>query len=253
VFSAPSDVSLSRKSISRGQEEDYSGRVAVHVDGDRSDVVVDMNSALSIEGTVVIEGGRRPRRLTVTAEPASASPLLSGPLSAPMAEGSTRFQIHGLRPGEYFLRLASDEPLTITSIVVGGREQALRPFELSSTSVSDVTVAASDRVTAISGTVRRANGALVMTASVVAFPTDSERWSGYGFAPPWIGTAASVAGERYEIVGLPRGDYYVLAFDPTRDEAWRNPRFFSLALPRAVRTSLEAGQRITLDLVLPGR
>ena len=54
----------------------------------------------------------------------------------------------------------------------------------------------------------------------------------------------------FELTGLPKGDYYLVAVDPALAEAWKDPRFFPAAAGAATRVSLDWGTSLTQDLTL---
>lgn len=107
-----------------------------------------------------------------------------------------------------------------------------------------------DRGIRLSGFVRDRQGEVVSSATVIVFPVDTTLWTRFGFDPPRIKSVACFAGRGYEVIGLAKGAYYVVAVDHTQADGWQNPEFFRAARPLSTRVSLEWGDARRQDLTL---
>lgn len=214
---------------------------------DLDDVVVQLQPAVTVRGRVVFEEGSEmpvSENFSFHAQPADGDPSRGQPSGRTDSKDPTHaFAIEGLMGGRYVL--SSFTGLGIVSINHGGRDITDTGFDASTgQDIDDVVVTLTSRRTTVAGTVFGAPA----TAAVIAFPVDPERWTNYGWDPQRLRTARSGSSGAYEIEGLPKGDYLVIAVDVAHISAWADPMFLAAAAPHATRISLDWGDKATLDL-----
>lgn len=232
-----------------GQAADVWGRVAVDVSGQsRDDVVLPLNRAVTINARIVLAEGATPPvggRFLMQAQPANGDPSMGQPGGAPERDDPTlAFSIGGLLGGTYLLR--NFNGLAVVSAMWNGRDLSDIGFDAAAGhDFNDVVVTLTDREASLQG---RVSGNPGSTAAVLAFPASPELWTNYGWEPARIQTARTATDGSFSLTDLPKGDYFVIAVDVAKLEAWADPAFLRAASSRATRVSLEWGQERTVNL-----
>jgi len=249
--------------------------------GDTANVVVTLQAAFTLNGRFVYDGSTRlvavtaatgavggrstelgveftpmprpDRAPVVTLEPADGAPYLGVPSSNPFADDipEDRFVVEGLRDGDYVLRAPSgNAQFSVKSIVIDGVDYTHQPFDASALDAGhEAVLTLTNQVNVVSGVVRGAAGAPV-DAAVIAFPVERDQWRRYGFSPVRIMAAPVAAVDGYSLRGLPAGEYFLIAVEPTDVTAWQDPAFLDRAAGRARRLTLGWGQEQVIDLPL---
>ena len=101
-----------------------------------------------------------------------------------------------------------------------------------------------DRQTQISGTVTTQQGAAVTDYTVLAFPVDETLWRPQS---RHIMTARPDQNGKFQLRGLPPGDYYVAAIDPVTPGEWFDPGFLDQHRVGAARVAIGEGDVKTQD------
>ncbi|HEX5070250.1 MAG TPA: carboxypeptidase-like regulatory domain-containing protein [Vicinamibacterales bacterium] len=223
---------------------------------DLSGVRITLRPSVNVSGEIVWDGppGQLP---SVLIEPADGEPWLyptRTTLGGPLA--TRQFSMTGLRAGEYVIRptyygadaFSTAPSATVVRIVANGQDVTTRTIDTTSGDISGVVVTMTTRATRISGSVRDVTEPGRQT-SVIAFPVEKRQWSRYGFTPLTI-KAASFAGPRYTLTGLPPGEYFVVAVDAASGGAWRDPAWLEAASRVATRVTLKWDEPVTIDLPL---
>src|SRR5262249_29662553 len=122
-----------------------------------------------------------------------------------------------------------------------------RPLVVDGLGVDDLDVRFTSKPTVVSGVVRDAGLRIVPDAAVVVFPEDHGLRTTFGAKPQRVRTERAVSG-RYTFLGLPPGDYFVVALDDALMDPWPDPSFLATLVPKASRISIRSGERKTLDL-----
>jgi hypothetical protein len=136
----------------------------------------------------------------------------------------------------------------LKSVIVGGQDVVDTPVDIrSGGKVSDVRLVFTDLVTEVNGTVSDERGAPFTEYTVLAFPTDAGLW---GPQARQIMTARPDQNGRYQLRGLPPGDYYLAAVDPAEQGEWFEPRFLNAHRADAAQMSLREGDIRTHDIKL---
>lgn len=173
-------------------------------------------------------------------DPASGQPDLGVPTAT---YGTGTFRIEGIRRGEYFLRSRNFSGWLVRSVVWNGQDYTHRPFDAAaSPSISEVRVTLTNRVGKISGAVKE------RAAAVILFPADPTAWTSYGLYPTMFKNGFTANDGSYSFTGLPAGDYYVLAVEPSNRMAWLEPGFFARMAGAASRLSVGWGESQTANL-----
>jgi hypothetical protein len=168
-------------------------------------------------------------------------------------DNSSTFTIDGVMPGQYFLRLRFGTAKA-EAITWEGQDYSDRPFDMTTgRDVAGVVITLTSKSSAISGTVSDGGTALTSPAAVIAFPTEPEQWSNYGFNPTRLASVLTTQAGQYRIEGLPLGEYYLLAVPAAQERAWLDPAFLAGQAARASRIRIDSSDTTiagsTLSLV----
>lgn len=230
----------------------------VTVDGaDVTNLSLTTSMGWSLEGTVVTDTGSVPdtsaSRFGVAARlvdpdtgagPGGAPP----PPPPPGAPGSGavpdsgrvredwRFNVPAVF-GAARVRAIVPDGWTVKAILHDGRDIVDTPVEMKSgETMSGVQVIVSNRVTTISGQMLDDKGAPLVDGTVIVFPDDASKWSDDS---RWVRAVRPDQQGRYQIQGLPPGDYLAVALDYVEDGAWNEAEYLD-----SIRRH---GQRLTLS------
>ena len=134
----------------------------------------------------------------------------------------------------------------VKNILQDGRDITDTPVDLrSGGDLTGVQITLTDRVTSVSGMLTDAGGSPLTDGTIIVFPADARRWfEGSRFVKA---TRPDQQG-RYQIKGLPPGDYMAVALDYTEDGAWNEPEYLESLRPRAANVTLNFAEPQTLAL-----
>jgi hypothetical protein len=249
VQSAPTGLSLLETQYGSNQNASSAqARLAIAVGTtDVSGLVVPLRAGGTMEGRIEFEmangaADAKPQyyQSSLSLDPASGQPDLGSPV-AQLSPDAFRFD--GLRSGEYFLRVRGIKGWTLKSVAWNGDDYTNRPFDGAATNAfSGVVLTLTNRVATIAGTVKE------KAAAVILFPTDQVAWSNFGFNPALIRTTFTAPDGSYRFDALPAGDYYVIAVEPGRRQAWLEAGFFARMAPLASRVAPGWGDTETANL-----
>jgi hypothetical protein len=134
----------------------------------------------------------------------------------------------------------------LKSATAGGGDIIDTPLEVTSGEpISGLRLIFTDKLSEISGKLTNAQGAAVTEHTVVAFPEDATLWRPQS---RHIMTARPDQTGRFQIRGLPAGDYYLAAVDPTEPGAWFDPAFLDQHRSSATPIRIGEGDLRTQDL-----
>jgi hypothetical protein len=204
--------------------------------------VIEIEGSASLGSAAAISSGNLPVRV----EPADGDPRLGAPWGR-LSPGLS-FEIQGLRPGRYVLRIHSSD--LVKSILWNGNDYTYRPFDTSAGDIDGVRVIITDKVAKVSGRVASVGGASVSDLIVLCFPAERGEWEGYGFSPGRMFITTVAADGTYSYSRLPSGEYYLIAVDARAGGAWRRPESLAYLATIATRVSLAWGQERRLDLAV---
>jgi CBS domain-containing protein len=237
------------RAIQQGQPAYWiSQRITVGAD-DVQDLIVTLRPALRIEGHIEFRKGSGP-------PPLMAGLMFETPFGEP---GQFAVEVtNGARPsfstvaagGQYIVRPYEMGGWFVQSVTLVGKDVTDRTIELQ-TDVTSLVVTYTDQPSKVSGTVIDARGDVSPTAIVLAFPTDRQRWAGYGASPRNLASALTTRAGVYTFDHLPPGDYNVIAIDPAEADGWQDPNRLEALANDATRLTIAANDPPrTLDLHL---
>jgi hypothetical protein len=250
IFSAPAGTSYAYAN-GEGDANWWAQQPIEVSNADVTGLVVTMRHAVSLSGRLVVQrrvadtpaepqGRNGPPVAFLMLEPADGSASLGMHTARPDPD-TLAFTISGLLPGKYIIQTLGAG--AVTSIAWNGRDYTYAPFDTSSgediTNVT-ITIDPSGKPATIAGSVpdvaTRPHG-----AAVIAFPVEPAEWTNYGFRPSRFGRAAVADNGSYHLT-VPAGEYYVVAVDGDRINAWQDPRFLQAAAASAVRVAVDWNQ-----------
>jgi len=239
----------------------------VTVDGaDVTNLSLTTSMGWALEGTVVTDTGSvpdtSPGRFGVAARlvdpdagagPGGAPP----PPPPPGAAGSGavpdsgrvredwRFSVPAVF-GAARVRAIVPEGWTVKAILHDGRDIADMPVEMKSgETMNGVQVIVSNRVTTISGQMLDDKGAPLVDGTVIVFPDDASKWSDDS---RWVRAVRPDQQGRYQIQGLPPGDYLAVALDYVEDGAWNEAEYLDSIRRLGHRLTLSDAESRSLTL-----
>lgn len=216
---------------------------------DLLDLVVDLRTALRVEGRIALRGAAGPQ----PAQPAIAGLTFETPFGEPgqFAVSARNGEFATVAAGgRYIARPYEIGGWFVRSVTLDGKDITDRTFDLQSNTTS-IVVTYTDQPSKVSGTVKDARGAASPNAVVLAFPVDPQRWVGYGKSPRNVRSVSMSTSGVYTFEHLPPGDYYVIAIDAAQADGWRDPKMLQILASRAEKLTVAAGDAArTLDLSL---
>jgi hypothetical protein len=233
-------------------DSSYWARQEVALQGrDLLDVQVELRRAAVMSGHFVWDDAAPPATsgfpAWVRLEPAAGDVSLGLLQSNPSQQGSSRFHIEGLLPGEYVLKTI--RTYYVRSISWNGQDYTYRPFGTTAgQDFSDVRVILTTQTTELSGSVQGDTGRPDDRGAVLAFPVEREQWTEYGLSPTRIASVAVTNTARYRVQNLPAGTYFAVAVPAVQMGAWKDPAFLERAASSATRFSIRWGEQKTVDL-----
>jgi hypothetical protein len=212
------------------------------IGGDLTDVVIVVSPGATLSGTVTFLPTQAgvppdPADFRIVAQP--ADPGVSGAGVNARVDKDGRFTLTGVPLGPYLLRANAPRGWSLRSVIVDGQEVIDAPLDVrSNQKIAGASLVFSDRQTDLSGTVADAQGRPVTEYTVLAFPTDAALWRPQA---RHIMTVRPDQNGRFQLRGLPAGDYYVAAIDPQQPGEWFDPRFLEELRADASRVTLSDG------------
>jgi len=210
--------------------------------GDVTDVMVTLQPAASISGTITLQNTQSPSppdvsQFRITAQGEEPSP--AGPAGSARVDRTGIFTLDGIEPGAQVLRAQAPRGWLLKSVAVDGRETIDAPFEMKpGQKLTGVNVVFTDRIAEIDGTLTDAQGAPATEYTVLAFPDDVSLWRPQSRQ---IMTSRPDQNGRFQLRGLPAGSYFVAVIDPAVQGEWFDPTFLDEQRLRAERVVLAEG------------
>jgi hypothetical protein len=178
--------------------------------------------------------------------------------------GPGDFNITGIAPGKYWVRLRNSEPVRlgsafssprdplvwrIKSVVWKGRDYSNEPLDIAEgDALDDVIVTVTNTAGELTGTVQGSGEVSRDRAMVIAFPAESAGWRNGGLWPTRMKAASVSVSGTYRISTLPAGTYYVAAIDRSHRATWQDPALLAQVAKSASRVTLTWGTNTTQDL-----
>jgi hypothetical protein len=224
-------------------------------EADLPGLTVVLSAAASISGTVTFQrtqGQQAPDAGQIRIAAPLVDAIDAGPNPVARVERAGTFTLDGVQAGSHLLRpQGAPRGWVMKSVLVNGRESIDTPIELrSGQALADVTVVFTDRLTEVNGTLKDASGAPLTEYTMLAFPQDQDLWRPQS---RHIMTTRPDQNGRYQLRGLPPGDYFLAAVDPAEQGEWFEPAYLAAHQGGAVRVSLGDGDVKTQDFTVDAR
>jgi hypothetical protein len=111
--------------------------------------------------------------------------------------------------------------------------------------LTGVQVVVSSRVTTVSGQLLDERGAPLVDGTVIVFPDDASRWSDDS---RWVRAVRPDQQGRYQIRGLPPGEYLAVAVDYVEEGSWNDPEYLESIRRHGQRLTLREAESRSLSL-----
>jgi protocatechuate 3,4-dioxygenase beta subunit len=229
----------------------------LHVEGiDVDGISLIGSSGGVVSGRVLTEDGTVPDipRLSVTVGErmiGQPSPILLGAFGPPFSEVSSdgTFSVKGV-VGRARLTVRLPQNWAVKLVLQDGHDITDAPIELASgQSLADVQVIVTDKITTVSGQLVDEKGAPITEATVIVFANDSAKWNSGRFVQA---TRPDQQG-RWQIKGLPGGDYLTVAVDYIEDGEWNDPEYLDSVrrFGRKLTLADAASEQVALRVSVP--
>jgi hypothetical protein len=243
-------IQLSQNGRGRGGEfvPPQFASLPLTIDGDISDLNISLVPGATISGTVTFQSTRSTDAPQLNQFRIVASPLDlpdMGPPSTARVEDDGSFLLVGVPAGTLWLRAQAPRGWALDSVVLSGRDTIDAPFEIrGGEKITGVNLSFTDKQSEINGTVTDMTGTPITELTVLIFPTDSTLWRPQARQ---ITTARPDQTGKFQLRGLPAGDYYLVAIDPIEQGEWFEPAFLDEHRAGATRVRLGDDEVTTQD------
>ena len=232
----------------------------IEVEGaDIENLMLTGSSGGTVSGRIVIEdGGQGPKvslmRVTISSPVRNQpNPALLGSFkdfgSAAVKDDGTFAVGHVF--GRSRIQVTLPDGWMVKSIVRDGRDISDAWLELrSGEELTGVDVTISSRVTSVAGQLMDSRSQPLQDATVLVFPSDADKWFETSRT---IRAARPDQQGRWEVKGLPAGDYLAIALDYVEDGAWNDPEYLERLRPASARVAIAEGgsQTVALKVIVP--
>ena len=204
-----------------------------------------------LSGTVIFETSASlppddVTRVRVTTQSQRSLPFAGN--SSARAKSDGTFELRNVQVGASVLRADAPEPWLLKAVYIDGQDVIDTPLEFpGGQTIEDVTLVLTDRVSELSGIVRDRQGQPLTEFTVIAFPVESALWRPQSRQ---IGVGQPDQNGRYQIRGLPPGEYYLVAVDGAEQAAWYDSLFLGSLRQSATTFHLTEGDVQSFDLEL---
>lgn len=215
----------------------------ISVDRDITDLAVTMTPAVRLTGRVVVDDkdSKAPR---VTVILRDNYPVRLPPQAYTNEDGS--FSIVA-DPGTYTVSLIGARDWYVKSALIGGRDIATTPTELS-VNPPELVVTITQKMPGMTGTVRDSAGLAAPDAMVLIFPTDRRQWGQMGLATRTFQEVRVDPTGVFTAEGLAPGEYFAVAITDAELTKPRTPEFLESAARSADRVTVVEGEMTSHDL-----
>jgi hypothetical protein len=263
---APGEYKLTIRNVTDiggGASVQEAAAVPIVISGvDIDNVTLISSSGWSIAGRVVTDTGEAltiPReRVRIVGVPLSSDNL---PLPGPGGPGpggpetgrvgdDGSFTVTGLY-GPTRLRVNLPDGWMVKAVRQDGRDISEAGLDgRGNETVGGVEVVVTNRVTTVSGQLTDDKGAPVADGTIIIFSSDAERWSEDS---RFVRSARPDQQGKYQVRGLPAGQYLAVAIDYVEEGMWNDPQYLESISRYGQRLSLgEADtQTVALKLITP--
>jgi hypothetical protein len=213
---------------------------------DVRDLVITMRPPVMVEGRIEYDSTSGP--------PAGTRAPFVVPFERPTGErGFGAELVNGAfaiaaTAGQYIVRPMEISGWVVDAVTIDGKNVTDAVIDIAAD--TSLVVRYTDRRSPVSGIVKDARGVANAGALALVFPTNPERWLGYGANPRTLRSAPTDRDGAYKFDHLPPGEYFVVAIDDAGGDNWTDPKTLALLARQASKITLVAGESKTLDLVV---
>ena len=226
---------------------------ALTVDGyDLSDLTLVLAPGATVSGSISFETTSQAppdsvTRIRVTADSLDPIPF-AGSVDA-RVENDATFQLQNVADGPRLVR-ASGVPdgWILKAVYLTGQDVIDTPIDFGSTGhVEGIELVFTDQVSQLSGVVHDGQGTPLPDFTVIAFPANETLWQPQS---RHIQASRPDQNARYQIRGLPPGEYLLAAVEVVQQGEWFDSRFLERLRSSAARLSVDEGEAKDLNLTL---
>jgi hypothetical protein len=169
----------------------------------------------------------------------------------PKVNADWSFELGGLfERGAIIANITGASDWAFKAVYLNGQDVTDEPLEFSpGASIGGVEVVITRKTTELTGTVTDDRSRPVLDATIIAFAQDSARWT---FGTRFIRTARVDQSGRYQLRGLPPGDYFVIAVQDLEPGRQSDPELLNSLSRFASRASLDEAGTMVQDLKVTG-
>jgi hypothetical protein len=216
---------------------------------DVSEVTVVVTPGATLAGAIAFQGTPSgqpdPTQVRVIAQ--AVDPASGATVNTRVGKDG-RFTLTGIPIGPVWIRAQAPRGWAVKSVIVDGHETIDSPLEVrSGQRLAGASLVFSDRQTELNGTLTDTQGRPLTEFTILAFPTDPALWRPQARQ---ILTARPDQNGRFQIRGLPAGEYFLAPIDPLQQGEWFAPAFLAQQAADASRLTLSDGATRTQDLRL---
>jgi hypothetical protein len=225
-------------------------------DGDSADLTVVLAPSGSIGGTLTFQASQSVQQVPDVTQLRIVAPAIDftnfGPNPNARVDKDGQFTIDGVPAGLHWIR--TQGPLRgwmLKSVLVNSRDVIDTPLEVrSGQKVTNIALVFTDKLSEVNGTLTDERGGPITEYTVLAFPADSSLWRPQARQ---IMTARPDQNGKYQMRGLPPGEYFIAAIDPAEPGEWFEPTFLDQHRSNAARLTLGEGDVKSQDFKLSQR
>jgi len=206
----------------------------------------------SMSGRIRTESGEPPTtdrsRVNLTAPLVSPEldPRTSGMGTMSQIRDDWSFTLTNLF-GPSRLQVSTPVGWTLKAVLQGDRDVSDAPLDMKSgEELAGLEIVLTNRVTRVSGQITDQKNA-VADGTVIVFAADSGKWFDRS---RWIRSARPDQQGRFEMLGLPAGEYLAVALDYVQEGVWNDPEYLAPLVQKAQKVTLREDGPVALPLKL---
>jgi len=239
-----------------GHRDEFGAVYLTVEDRDPAPLVITTSVGATLEGRFIVEGVRRPPLRTLSIH-ASPNDLDRAPAEGRGPDGLAlfdegRFTLSGLRGSMRLVPGDLPSGWYLKSLTIGGIDVTETPFDFgfSEHAFTDAEILLSPQGGAISGAVTQSARTRASSFVALAFSTTRDRWF---TGSQYVKRRSGGANGSFDIVGLPPGEYYVIALERLDSADWQTADVLESLAQSATRVTVADGQVVSTELRLVPR
>jgi hypothetical protein len=244
---APGRYTLRARSNMRDETPEFAS-LPVTVNGGALNYGLALQPGATISGMISLEGQIAAEANQFRISAVAVDPGELGSNGNIRAEKDGTFKLESVPEGRHWIRGQGPRGWTLKSVIFEGVDISDSPVATGfGQKISGMTVVFTNRLSEITGTVTNEQGQPLSEYTVLAFPTDSSLWRP---ASRHIVTTRPDQNGKFQVKGLPPGDYYLAIVDPSEPDEWFDPLFLDQRRAGAPRVQVVEGGTVTQDFKL---